>query len=238
MNVSPKLISLTEQINTNSKNAHRLSKSSSPMDEQLTTKVLAEDVYHKGEHTPQSESTYDRPMEIHTLHSKMSQRESITKTTETIYNEIPAQLSFIRPEFKEIKNEIESEAPILKSKDWGYSVDETGKLIALGDISEDERSLIEDKLNQDGQFVRANQGIAELVTKGVEYDRAYALRSKYWGKYEVTQDNFKDIIDMKSLLQSTETPASDVYINKVDLHSYSQNLAAQLAKRAEVKYGF
>ncbi len=236
MNISSKLINLTEQVSKNNTNSnHHLSRSSTKIDEQLGSKVLAEDVYHKGEHIPQNATTYTRPLEMTTVHFDP---DSIVKAEQTIYSgELPDQLSFIRPQFNKIVEKIESEEPALRNKNWGYSVDAKGTLIALGDISEDERTLIEEKLNEDDRFVRLNQAVPEILTRGLEYDRAYSGRSKYWGKYDVTTENFKDIVDLKSLLKSTEGPHADKFHNNVDGFAYLDNLGSQLAK-AEIKYGY
>ena len=123
------------------------------------------------------------------------------------------------------------------NEDWGYSVDEKGTLIALGDINEDERALIEGKLNQDKRFVRLNQEVPQILNKGLEYERAVSGRSRYWGKYDVTTENFKDVIDMKSLLKSIESHDSYKFYNGVNVFSYEKNLGSQLAK-AEIKYGY
>ncbi len=236
MNVSPKLMNLTKQIDTHSETAHRLSTSARKIDDKVVSPTLAEDVYHKGEHVPKDSNTYNKPLNIAVEYTQTPELEA--KTVETLYNKLPSNLSLIRPEFKKLQSEIENKIPALQDKRWSYTVDGSGKLIATGKLNDQERDVIESALNKDQGFVALNQSIPDLLSEGVQLDRTFYGRSRNWGKYEVTKENFKDIIDMKSLLQSTETQNSDKSFNKVDFFSYTQNLAGQLARKAEVKYGF
>lgn len=229
-------MNLAKQIDTNSETTHRLSTLTTKVDDKVLSPSLAEDVYHKGEHIPKNDLIYSRPMEMQVFGGKLTVSEAFKKSEQTLYNELTDQLNFIRPQFNKVRDEIENDLPALKDKDWGYSVDKKGKLIALGNISEDERSFIEEKLNQDDRFVRLNQNIPETLTKGLEYERAATGSSKHWGKYDVTSENFKDVIDMKSLLKSTEGAYADTFYNNVDFFSYEKNMTAQLAKNAEIKY--
>lgn len=184
MNVSPKLINLTEQISKNNTNSnHHLSRSNTKIDEQFGSKVLAEDVYHKSEHIPQDKSTYESVMTISTKRSKVSASGAFINAYKTIYFAgVPDQLGQLKPEF--------------------------------------------------------DKEIPTTMIEGLKHDRSFNGKSKYLGKYEVSSENFADIIDIKQLIASTEGNNSRFFDSQVDYFQYQRELESQLAEKAEVKYSW
>jgi hypothetical protein len=197
---------------------------------------FAADIYHKDEHTPKNQSTYDRPLSI-TAHK--SESELLDKMTNTIsFGELPKKLSQLRPKYENFLNELEVSSPSLAQKNWGFSINSDDKLVVFGDITEDEKSYLEGKLNADKDIVSLVKELPNILMKGQEYDRGYDGKGKYWGKYDVTQDNFKDIIDVKALLDSSYGPNAKAFDDGFDIFSYQDNLRSQLASKAEIKYAY
>jgi hypothetical protein len=197
---------------------------------------FANDIYHKYEHTPQNQSTYDRPLSI-TAHK--SESELLVKMEQTIdFGELPKKLNQLRPKYESFMNELEVSSPSLAKKEWGFSVDSNDKLVVSGNITEDEKKYLEEKLNADKDIVNLAKELPDILIKGQEYDRGYDGKGKYWGKYDVTQENFKDIVDIKGLLDSSYGPNAKAFDDGFDVMSYQDNLRSQLASKAEAKYAY
>ena len=197
---------------------------------------FANDIYHKDEHTPQSQSTYDRPLSI-TAHK--SESELLVKMEQTIdFGELPKKLNQLRPKYESFMNELELSSPSLAKKDWFFSVDSNDKLVVSGNINDDEKNYLEEKLNADKGIVNLAKELPDILIKGQEYDRGYDGKGKYWGKYDVTQENFKDIVDIKGLLDSSYGPNAKAFDGGFDVMSYQNDLRNQLASKAEVKYSY
>ncbi|GHB55562.1 hypothetical protein GCM10008107_00330 [Psychrosphaera saromensis] len=199
----------------------------------VQSQTLTDDIYTKAEHIPKV--TYDRPLEFTTVLA--DDPELLDKMTNTIsHGELPARVKQIQPIYQDFMLELRTNSPTLAQKDWGFSVDENDKLVVSGDITEDERIYLEEKLNENEDLVRLAKDIPDILIKGMEYDRGNDGKGQYYGKYDVTVENFKDIIDVKELLDASAT-----YISTGLLHfnpDYQDNLGAQLAWRAEVKYAY
>lgn len=197
---------------------------------------FANDIYHKDEHIPQSQSIYDRPLSI-TAHK--SESKLIDKMTNTIsFGELPNKLNDIRPKYESFMNDLQVSSPLLAQKEWGFSVDSNDMLVVSGNITENEKVYLEAKLNTNKDIVNLAKELPDILIKGQEYDRGYDGKGKYWGKYDVTQENFKDIVDVKALLDSSYGPNSKAFDNGFDAFSYQDNLRSQLASKAEVKYAY
>lgn len=240
MNILSKLINLTEQVSKNNTNSnHHLSRSSTKIDEQLGSKVLAEDVYHKSEHIPQDKSTYESVMTISTKQSKVSASDAFINAYKTIYFAgVPDQLGQLKPEFDKLNQEVQLEQPELSKKQWGFSVDENDRLVVSGNLTTQERDYLETKLNDNEKLTRLAKEIPTTIIEGLEHDRSFNGKSKYLGKYEVSRENFAGIIDIKQLIASTEGNNSRFFDSQVDYFQYQRELQSQLAEKAEVKYGY
>ncbi len=235
MNVSPKLINLTEQIKKNAQSTHQLATSAETVGDTLISKALAEDMYHTGKHIPQNSSTYERPLAITSHRSELMLQRKMSEKIEN--GEMAQKLFSIRHEINGYIEELEQSTPELASKSWGFSVDENDRLVAIGDITDTEKQAIEKVLNSDPKVVSAAKDIPNIFIEGQEYDRGYDGLGKYWGKYDVTRENFSEIFDLKELLEKSYFGGvkSDGYLH---VFNFAENLSAQVKGKAEVKYGY
>jgi len=198
----------------------------------VQSQTLVDDIYTKAEHIPSV--TYDRPLELTTVLA--DDPDGITNMLGTIdFGELPARVKQIQPIYQDFMLELRTTSPSLAQKDWGFSVDENDKLVVSGDITEDERIYLEEKLNENEELVRLAKDMPDILIKGMEYDRGNDGKGQYWGKYDVTVENFKDIIDVKELLDASATYISTILPFNPD---YQDNLGAQLAWKAEIKYAY
>lgn len=198
--------------------------------------TFAHDIYHQDEHTPQNQSTYDRPLSI-TAHK--SESELLDKMVNTIdFGELPEKLSQLRPKYEKFMDDLQVSAPSLAQKKWGFSVDNNDKLVVSGTVTEDEKAYLEAKLNANEDIVNLAKELPDILIKGQEYDRGYDGKGKYWGKYDVTQENFKDIVDVKALLDNSYGFGAKAFDNGFNIFSYQDSLRSQLASKADVKYAY
>jgi len=198
--------------------------------------TLARDIYHDSEHIPSDQNTYDKPLSIS---AHKSESALIDKMTNTItFGELPMKLAQIRPEYESFMHDLELSSPALAQKNWGFSIDNNDKLVVSGNITEDEKSYLEGKLNANETIVALAKELPDILIKGQEYDRGYDGKGKYWGKYDVTQENFKDIVDVKALLDSSYGLMAKAFDNGFDTFSYQDELRSQLASKADAKYAY
>ncbi|GHB55570.1 hypothetical protein GCM10008107_00340 [Psychrosphaera saromensis] len=191
----------------------------------VQSQTLADDIYTASEHIPSV--TYDKPLTV--TERDPAANLLLDKMTNTIsFGELPKKLIYVKPMYEKMMGEIAIEQPSLANKDWGFSVDENDKLVVSGDVTEDEKAYLEEKLNSNDDIVRLTKDIPEIFMKGQEYDRGYFEneQGRFWGKYDVTKENFKDIVDIKALLES-RAQATDPF-------SFADDFMAQLARNADI----
>ena len=200
----------------------------------VQSQAFANDIYTKSEHIPSV--TYDKPLTV--TERDPAANLLLDKMVNTIDSggELPTKLASIKPIYEKMMGEIASEQPSLANKDWGFSIDENDKLVVSGDITEDEKAYLEEKLNGNDDIVRLTKDIPEIFMKGQEYDRGYFEneQGRFWGKYDVTQENFKDIVDIKALLESGNGPMAQATWNDFDGFAYMNELESQLARNADI----
>ncbi|PQJ54987.1 hypothetical protein [Psychrosphaera saromensis] len=225
----------TAQAQRQSKQVEVSKSSTSNLNDAVSrVQTLANDIYTASEHIPSV--TYDRPLTV--TERDPAANLLLDKMAQTIDSggELPTKLASVKPKYEKMMGEIAVEQPSLANKYWGFSVDENDKLVVSGDITEDERIYLEDKLNSNDDIVRLTKDIPEIFMKGQEYDRGYYEneQGKYWGKYDVTQENFKDIVDIKALLESGNGPMAQGTWNDFDGFAYMNELRTQLARNADI----
>jgi hypothetical protein len=91
-------------------------------------------------------------------------------------------------------------SPGLLAKDWGFSVQNEQLVILQGKdaLSADERATLRKTLS--GVESAAN-GVADTMIRAIDLDRVDGY-SKYIGRFDVSQANFGDIVDLRSYLFS------------------------------------
>src|SRR5690606_33774410 len=134
----------------------------------------------------------------------------------------------------------------LASKDWGFTVTETGEVSLIeghDTLTEREKRDLQSLLNEPELKAKAGN-FADLVIKALELDRGGGKSSWGIGKYDLTHENFKDTIDIKAFLDAPITGKhAKRYEQLIDKNDFRTlywgmrgELESQLAARSEIKY--
>ncbi|NOU53148.1 hypothetical protein HG263_21850 [Pseudoalteromonas sp. JBTF-M23] len=196
---------------------------------------LLADVYHKNsvkDPTP----TYDRPLSI------SSNDEVVTKTVDEALDDIALATAHLYTpggelsqsvermtiQYESIMSELNERKPQLANKNWGISITESGELQATGSLTEDERTLVEQTLNSNDEFVAAANDFKSSYLKYID------MEVRGWARYDVNEENFSQVFDLKDMLDNSK--ANDEFksawgyeSNWMKLHD---NISAQLSSKA------
>jgi len=178
----------------------------------------------------------ETPLEI-----DLRERESLD-----IYrSQLPSIAVDMRRGLDQLMMKLSEEYPNLANDKWGFSVEPNGDLVVTGELSkQDEKTLTELLNKNDGLKLLASE-FSELLVKGMELDRGPYMVSQGKAKFDLTADNFSEIIDLRKYL---DAPFTGKYAqgyqslvdknNIIDLYRVEGNfeLGDQLASKAEMKY--
>ncbi|OHU90198.1 MULTISPECIES: hypothetical protein [Pseudoalteromonas] len=199
------------------------------------TKALPTDVYYQ-DSLQDPKPTYDRPVSI------SSNEEAVTKSLDKALDDIAlATVHLYTPsgtlsqsvekmskQFEGIMSDLHKQLPQLANKDWGIAITESGELHVTGSLTDDERTLVEKALNSNDEFVAAANDFKSSYLKYID------MEVRGWAKYDVNEDNFSQVFDLKDILDSSK---SDEHFKKewgyesnwMKLHD---NISHQLSNKA------
>mgnify|MGYP003115611724 CR=1 FL=1 len=138
---------------------------------------------------------------------------------------------------------MESLLPDLQEKDWGFSVSNGSLVISEGSdaLSTEDRATLKDALSIADVEYQANQ-VASTMIRALELDRGPAGVSNGIGRFDVSQGNFGDIVDLRSYLQVHE-PGGSYDLNPIDPTDYERHfpyggraLLDQISANAPIGY--
>lgn len=142
-------------------------------------------------------------------------------------------------EYDKTLSDIATERPELTENEWGFSVNEQGELKVTGNISAEDITYLEGKLNSNKSLVNLANEVKANFLQYTQMERDdNGGTSKLWGKYDVTSENFADIIDFKALMDGPrETQQTTLALGRqLTGHGFIQNIAEQLGQNATVRY--
>ncbi|WP_440056158.1 hypothetical protein ACSLBF_08405 [Pseudoalteromonas sp. T1lg65] len=223
----------------------QITKSGSEAALSKTLSTLEPDVYH-GTSTKEPPVTYERPFNIG---ESVQQVETVEQTMDRVF-EASSELYMggnmfraadaMTAEYDNFMSELSKTNPELAAKNWGFSVDPDGKIAVSGQLSEKEAQLLTDKLNGNEELVQYANDVKESFLKYTALERGPEGNgtSKYWGKYDVNNDNFGDVINMRAVIELGRNQDPENIKTGDHLHTYNfvEGMAAQLQSNAEVKY--
>ncbi|WP_046004863.1 hypothetical protein [Pseudoalteromonas rubra] len=202
---------------------------------QSNDKGLIADVYHKNAGKNPA-PTYARPVSI------SSNKAMVTKTVDEALNDIALATAHLytpsgalsqsvermTKQFDQIMSELNAQQPQLANKHWGISVAESGELQVTGALTDDERTLVEQRLNENDEFVSAANEFKSSYLKYID------MEVRGWAQYDVNAENFSQIFDLKDMLDSSKSEdnfksAWGYESNWMKLHD---NIAQQLSRKA------
>lgn len=118
----------------------------------------------------------------------------------------------------------------------GFSVKSNGSLVVTGNLSEQEEKILTSLLNKDYSLQLHASDFSKLFLKAMDLERGPNNGSMGLGKYDLTEDNFSEIIDLRSYLEGQVTAKGlDNFATRYIFRGITE-LASQLASKAEVKY--
>ncbi|MBD1581229.1 hypothetical protein [Pseudoalteromonas sp. S16_S37] len=166
--------------------------------------------------------------------------EAIFTSMDKLYSDTPKAAQRMFHAYSGMEEQILRESSELSHKDWGFSVNEQGVLVATGRLSDAQRDVIETKLNSNDSLVKAAQDFKAHFIEGLEIQRGDLGKSQYWGKYDVNNENFADIIDFKSMMSlianSNESKTGGFEWRAKSQYAWEQGMVAQLKAKAEPKF--
>ncbi|NMM40848.1 hypothetical protein [Pseudoalteromonas arctica] len=176
--------------------------------EQLNSEMqrLAKDTYHK-EQPKEPDSTYNKPMSIktnHVLTSRAAEEKALTNIWHATVNlympggEVSKSVEKMFNQYNSIMADIIAEEPSLASTDWGISINKSGELEVTGTLSDTDKMLISDKLNSNDDFVNAANEFKSSFLEHID------LGVRGWSSYDVNEDNFSKIFDLKEILDNSQ----------------------------------
>jgi len=138
---------------------------------------------------------------------------------------------------------MESLSPDLQEKDWGFSVSNGSLEFSEGSdaLTTEERTTLKEAFSVADVEYQANQ-VASTMIRALELDRGPAGVSNGIGRFDVSQENFGDIVDLRSYLQVHE-PGGRYDMNTIDPTDYKSRffdggraLMDQISANASVGY--
>jgi len=204
-------------------------------------------IYHKtGEQIPE---TYDPTLELRMWSYPETDEEHHNREVETYraYSQMAKSYGEIEPIFSDFMKQLSKMSPGLAEKDWGFTVDKEGALAVFDPdqvLTKDETERLTSLLNADESLVKATGKMPEFLTKAFELEKGPGTHSFGWARYYVTEENFKDIIDIRKFVEIAQDKAEyldnggdPAYIWKyISTHAFEEEMASQLSGRAENRY--
>ncbi|KNC67438.1 hypothetical protein [Pseudoalteromonas ardens] len=170
-------------------------------------------------------------------HRELLER-TINSTSKLYLHDTPAAADKIAEEYEKVSADLYEQHPQLKNKSWGFSVDDSGKLVATGHLSQADKQLVEEALNSNDKLVSAAQEFKASFLEGLEIERGSSGKSQYWGKYDVNESNFAEIIDFKEMI--TQSRNSDIQREQtgylLNKWEWTINIADQLQAKADPSF--
>ncbi|MCG7535593.1 hypothetical protein [Pseudoalteromonas sp. OOF1S-7] len=167
--------------------------------------------------------------------------ERFVKVSQTLYfGELPSLFRDMQSHYQSFMGELSQSAPELTQENWGFSIDEHGQFVVSGSISDEQKNYLSDKLNSNEEMLKLAQQVPGVLMKGLAYDRGADGKANAWGKYDVNNENLKDILDFRAVLDDSYSARGDIaqFKNNFDVLKFVESVAGQLRSNAEVKFSY
>lgn len=153
---------------------------------------------------------------------------SWTRMAEIFIRELPTKTEQLNRQFSDIEKKVEDKIGDAANSEWDFSIDKNGAVVVVGeDLSDKNKEVIEKIIGTSG-LMEGFSSLKSVMIEMLEEDRTTALYSSSIGKYDLTSDNFSDIIYFKDFLQSAGDDGNP--------HKVGEALVQQLKARADEEY--
>lgn len=132
-------------------------------------------------------------------------------------------------------DKISQERPDLMARSWDFGINESGGLDLKhsDDLSKSDKQYLQDILDSSG-IARHAEAYADDLVFIVESDRGIHGVSNNIGKYDVSRENFSDLVDLRSAFESVNS--SDLISNSGSRYSSVEVFSKQISEKADPKY--
>lgn len=231
---------LTNQPGVSSSNSAKITRAT-PIDAEFRPTEVPSVIYHGSkDNLPDTnghviDRIYKMPKE-----SPEASRSRMVEMMQTLSNGIAMASADLKRAYDMA---IKSLPPDLQKKDWGFSVVNGALVFSEGSnaLSSEDRSALEDAFSAVDVKYHANQ-VASTMGRALELDRGPAGVSNGIGRFNVSQENFGEIIDLRTYLQAHE-PGGSYDLNPIDPTDYEslfayggRALMDQISANASVAY--
>lgn len=151
-------------------------------------------------------------------------RASNIRMLDVFIRELPKAAKELSGRLETIEGIIADKVPSSIDKIWDFTIDEDGSAVIVGDkLSDAEKEKIADIIDSSGIGENLSK-TRDLMMEGLQEDRTVAMYSTNIGKYDLTEQNFSEVIYFKE------------YLSETNKSSAAESLAAQLNARANEVY--
>ena len=149
---------------------------------------------------------------------------SSLRSLEIFIRELPKETEALNDRVDTLESILAKKVPSTIEKNWDFSINEDGSASVIGnELSESEREKIASIIDSSG-IGKDLSSVRDLMVEALEQDRGVGLYSTNIGKYDLTEQNFSEIIYFKE------------YLSEANKSSAGESLAAQLNARANEVY--
>lgn len=191
-------------------------------------------------------ATYTRPLHIS---EPVKQFETVEKSLQRMLeasSELYMQGKMFKAadkmaaEYDAVIAELKQSHPALADKNWGFSVDADGQIAVSGQLNQQDTELLTAMLNRNEKLVKYANEVKDNFLNYTAQERGSDGEgsSQYWGKYDITNNNFSDSIDFRSLIVNSRhsDPLNTVMGTQLQVDTFVSHISEQLQNKAEVKY--
>lgn len=147
---------------------------------------------------------------------------------EIFIRKLPKATEQAQESMNRIKQEVNQSVPALKYKQWDFSLNQDSSIKIIGnELTQDEKSSLKDILDR-SDFIENLKTIKGLMLDSLMHDRGPDLYSKGFGKYDLNEQNFSNIMRFKEYLDNSKDPKETV----------TGAFISQLQERAKAVYDF
>ncbi len=143
-------------------------------------------------------------------------------------------------EYDDVLSELKQSQPDLADKNWSFSVDANGQLAVSGQLNQQETEFLSTLLNRNEKLVKYANEVKDNFLQYTAQERSAEAKGsgQYWGQYDITKNNFADMIDFRSLLADSRNadPLNKVMGTQLRADKFVDQMSDQLKHKAEVKY--
>lgn len=157
--------------------------------------------------------------------------------SDTVHKPVGNLTANLYEAFSDFQNKLSKDHPDLPQSGWGFSINADNELIIKSN-SLDEKTInqLQTLLNRDDKIKSISSAIADTLVLGLDAIRGKDQWSMKIGRYDLTRENFADIIDFRKVVESPIKEAENFLQNGPTLNKeYSSDWFGTKSKDLLIK---